>query len=92
MPLTSPIAETFFELTPVFFRRAWGMTEKVSALPDSRSLAWPMPFVAGKKRPVTAGMNRLKKMAEQQADYGETRTASAYQKNAPCQKHQPKIL
>jgi hypothetical protein len=30
------LAETFFELTPVFSRRAWGMTAKDSALPDSR--------------------------------------------------------
>ena len=48
------------------------MTVKVSALPDSR--------VAGvahalrrrkKKRPARAGIRSLKKMAEQQADYGE---------------------
>jgi hypothetical protein len=36
MPLASPIAETFFELNQFYFRRAWGMTAKVSALPDSR--------------------------------------------------------
>jgi hypothetical protein len=30
-----------------------------------------MPFVAGKKTPVTAGMKTLKKMAEPQASYGE---------------------
>jgi hypothetical protein len=36
MPLASPIAEPFFELTTVFFRRAWDMTAKVWALPDSR--------------------------------------------------------
>jgi hypothetical protein len=36
MPLASPIAQTFFELTSVFSQRAWGMTAKVSALPDSR--------------------------------------------------------
>jgi hypothetical protein len=29
-------AETAFELTSVFPQRAWGMTAKVSALPDSR--------------------------------------------------------
>jgi hypothetical protein len=29
-------AETFFELYEFYFRRAWGMTAKVSALPDSR--------------------------------------------------------
>jgi hypothetical protein len=51
-----------------------------------------MPFVAGKKAPVTAGIKGLKKMAERQAAYGGTRTASAYQQNAPCQKHQPKNL
>jgi hypothetical protein len=36
MPLASPIAETFFELTPVYFGRAWGMTAKAAALPGSR--------------------------------------------------------
>jgi len=30
------MAETFFELNQFYFRRAWGMTVKVSALPDSR--------------------------------------------------------
>jgi hypothetical protein len=29
-------AQTFFELTTVYFRRAWGMTAKAGALPDSR--------------------------------------------------------
>ncbi len=29
-------AQTFFELYEFYFRRAWGMTAKVSALPDSR--------------------------------------------------------
>jgi len=29
-------AETFFELNPVYFRRAWGMTAKAEALPDSQ--------------------------------------------------------
>ncbi|MES1180519.1 MAG: hypothetical protein ABUL66_01510 [Verrucomicrobiota bacterium] len=28
-------AETFYEVTPVYFRRAWGMTAKDAALPDS---------------------------------------------------------
>ena len=28
-------AETFFEHTPVYLRRAWGMTAKDGALPDS---------------------------------------------------------
>jgi hypothetical protein len=36
MPLASPIAETFFEPDLFYFRRAWGMTAKISALPDSR--------------------------------------------------------
>lgn len=36
MPLASPMAETFFELNQIYLRRAWGMTAKVSALPDSR--------------------------------------------------------
>jgi hypothetical protein len=29
-------AQTFFELYEFYFRRAWGMTAKASALPDSR--------------------------------------------------------
>ena len=29
-------AESLYELNPVYFRRAWGMTAKVEALPDSR--------------------------------------------------------
>jgi hypothetical protein len=36
MPLASPLAETFVEPNQFYFRRAWGMTAKVSALPDSR--------------------------------------------------------
>lgn len=32
----TPLTETFFELNPVYLRRAWGMTAKASALPDSR--------------------------------------------------------
>jgi len=38
----SPYAACFttgggiFELTPVYLRRAWGMTAKAAALPDSR--------------------------------------------------------
>jgi len=56
MPLASPIAETFFELTTVFFRRAWGMTAKVSALPDSR--------VAG----VAHALRRRKKSASRQRE------------------------
>jgi hypothetical protein len=34
-----------------------------------------MPFVAGNKAPREAGIKNLKKMAEQQADYGESRMA-----------------
>ena len=29
-------AESLYELNPVYFRRAWGMTAKVEALPDRR--------------------------------------------------------
>jgi len=36
MSLASPHAETAFELYEFYFRRAWGMTAKDSALPDSR--------------------------------------------------------
>jgi hypothetical protein len=61
MPLASFLAETFLELNSVFFRRAWGMTAKASALPDSRSLAWPMPFVAGKKAPRDSGHQKIEK-------------------------------
>ena len=91
MPLASPIVEPGFELKPVFFRRAWGMTAKVSALPDSRVAGVTHALRRGKKkRPETAGIKRLKKMAEQQAAYGEIETALVSQQNAPCQKHQPK--
>jgi hypothetical protein len=64
MPLASPIAETFFEPDQFYFRRAWGMTAKDSALPDSR-LAGVSPCASssGKKRPATAGIRSLKKMA-----------------------------
>jgi len=34
--LASPPAETAFEHYEFYFLRAWGMTAKVSALPDSR--------------------------------------------------------
>ena len=34
-----------------------------------------MPFVAGNKTPRETGIRSLKKMAEQQADYGEKRMA-----------------
>ena len=36
MPLASLLAETFFEPDQFYFRRAWDMTAKVAALPDSR--------------------------------------------------------
>ena len=36
MSLASPPAETFFEPDKFYFRRAWGMTAKDAALPDSR--------------------------------------------------------
>jgi len=49
MPLASPHAEPFFELTTLFFRRAWGMTAKVSALPDSRVAGVPHALRRGKK-------------------------------------------
>ena len=61
MPLASPLAETFFEPNQFYFRRAWGMTAKVSALPDSRSLAWPMLFVAGNKTPRESGNQKFEK-------------------------------
>jgi hypothetical protein len=41
MPLASPLAETFFEPNQFYFRRAWGMTAKASALPDSRLAGVP---------------------------------------------------
>ena len=51
------IAETFFELTTVFFRRAWGMTAKVSALSDSRLAGVTHALRRRKKkRPATAGI------------------------------------
>ena len=39
-----------------------------------------MRFVAGNKTPREAGMKNLKKMAKQQAAYGESRTAPASNK------------
>ena len=36
MPLASPLAETFCEPDEIYFPRAWGVTAKDSALPDSR--------------------------------------------------------
>jgi type IV secretory pathway protease TraF len=36
MSLASPPAQTFFEPDKFYLRRAWGMTAKVSAIPDSR--------------------------------------------------------
>jgi hypothetical protein len=48
----------------------------------ARSLAGHMPFVAGNKAPREAGIRTLKKMAEQQADYGETGRHSSKTKRA----------
>ena len=48
-----------------------------------------MPFVAGKKTPVTAGMKTLKKMAEPQAGYGEQWNGVGLKKHEMSQ-HQPK--
>jgi hypothetical protein len=70
-------AELFFELMTVFFRRAGGLTAKVAALPDSRFAGGPPALRRRKKdRPARAGFKGLKKMAEQQAAYGETWPAS----------------
>jgi len=70
-------AEPFFELTLVFFRRAGGLTAKDGALPDSRFAGGPPALRRRKKdRPARAGFKSLRKMAEQQAAYGETWTAS----------------
>ena len=38
-----------FELNQFYFRRAWGMTAKVSALPDSRVAGVPHALRRGKK-------------------------------------------
>ena len=73
-------AETFFELNQFYLRRAWGMTAKVRRYLIAVSLAWPMRFVAGNKTPREAGKRNVKKMAEQQAAGGETRTASPSKK------------
>ena len=61
MPLASPMAETFFELNQFYFRRAWGMTAKDSALPIAGSLAWPMRFVAVNKTPRDSGNQKFEK-------------------------------
>jgi len=59
------------------------MTAKVSALPDSRVAGVsPCPSSPEIKRPATAGIRSLKKMAEQQAAYGETSAASPLKKRA----------
>jgi hypothetical protein len=55
------MAETFSELNQFYLRRAWGMTAKGSALPDSRSLAWPMPFIAGNETPRESGKQKFEK-------------------------------
>jgi hypothetical protein len=46
-----------------------------------------MPFVGGNKTLREAGMKSLKKMAEQQADYGESRMASPSNKTRYDPKH-----
>ena len=70
-------AEPLFELTSVFLRRAGGLTAKTAALSDSRVAGGPPAFRRRKKdRPARAGVKGLKKMAEQQAAYGETWRAS----------------
>jgi len=61
MSLASPLAEPSFEPNQFYFRCAWGMTAKVSALPDSRLLAWRMPFVAGNKTPRESGKQQFEK-------------------------------
>ncbi len=64
--------EPWIELTAVYFRRAWGMTAKDVALPDS-PYRWRDPCASSPEinRPVTAGITPLKTMAEQQAACGE---------------------
>ena len=61
MPLASPLAETFFELTTVFFRRAWDMTAKVSALPDSRVAGVAHALRRRKKAPRDSGEKNFEK-------------------------------
>ena len=72
MPLASPPAQPCFELNEVYFRRAWGMTAKAHALPDS-GVAGVSPCSSSPEinRPARAGIEALKNMAEQQARYGE---------------------
>ena len=72
MPLASPPAQPCFELNEVYFRRAWGMTAKAHALPDS-GVAGVSPCSSSPEinRPARAGMGNLKNRAEQQAGYGE---------------------
>ena len=78
----SPYAACFttggdiFELNQFYFRRAWGMTAKDSALPDSRVAGvTPCPSSLEIKRPARAGIKNFEKMVQQQADYGETSAA-----------------
>ena len=89
MPLASPHAQPFFELTTGFSRRAWGMTAKVSALPDSRVAGVAHALLRWEKSARESGINSLKKMAELQAGYGE-RWNGVGLENTPCPKHQPK--
>jgi hypothetical protein len=63
------------------------MIAKDSALPDSRSLACSMPFVAGKKTPRDSGNQKFEKdgvaASGLRCDFG----GAFPLKNAPCQKH-----
>jgi hypothetical protein len=51
-----------------------------------------MRFVAGNKTPREAGMKNLKKMAKQQADYGESRMASPSNKTRHVKNTKQEIL
>jgi len=56
------MAETFFEHTPVYLRRAWGMTAKDGALSSSPG-RWrgPCPSSPEIKRPAIAGIENPEK-------------------------------
>jgi hypothetical protein len=64
MPLASPPAQAFFKLIEFYLRRAWGMTAKASALPDSRVAGVAhCPSSLEIKRPAGAGIKTVRKMA-----------------------------
>jgi hypothetical protein len=88
MPLASPPAEPCFELNEVYFRRAWGMTAKAQALPDSRiagvSTCSSSPETS---RPAIAENKNLENHGEAASGYGELGRHAFFKKNAPCQKH-----